>query len=36
LSSLLPDGFPMEMLVKITGLSVEKVQELQAQLQAQN
>ncbi len=32
----LREGLPVEMVVKITGLSVEKVQQLQAQLQAQN
>ena len=32
----LREGFSVEMVVKITGLSVEKVQQLQTQLQPQN
>lgn len=32
----LREGLSIEMVVKITGLSVERVQQLQAQLQAEN
>lgn len=32
----LREGLSIEMIVKITGLSVERVQQLQAQLQAEN